>query len=83
MKKNRRAIPLIIYLLLLFAAFSWANNLFSDNLSQMPYSQVVDLFRLEQVKAFELQDNVITMELHGTLNGENIVRAKLAYPEHF
>ena len=70
-------------MLLLFAAFSWANNLFSDNLSQMPYSQVVDLFRLEQVKAFELQDNVITMELHGTLNGENIVRAKLAYPEHF
>ena len=83
MKKNRRAIPLIIYLLLLFAAFSWANNLFSDNLSQMPYSQVVDLFRMEQVKAFELQDNVITMELHGTLNGENIVRAKLAYPEYF
>ena len=83
MKKNRRAIPLIIYLLLLFAAFTWANNLFSDNLSQMPYSQVVDLFRMEQVKAFELQDNVITMELHGTLNGENIVRAKLAYPEYF
>ena len=74
---------MIAYLLLLFAVFSWANNLFSDNLSQIPYSQVVDLFRQEQVKAFEIQDEVITMELYGTLDGENIVRAKLAYPEHF
>ena len=66
--KNRKAIPMIAYLLLLFAVFSWANNLFSDNLSQIPYSQVVELFRQEQVKAFEIQDDVITMELHGTLN---------------
>ena len=81
--KNRKAIPMIAYLLLLFAVFSWANNLFSDNLNQIPYSQVVDLFRQEQVKAFEIQDEVITMELYGSLDGENIVRAKLAYPEHF
>ena len=81
--KNRKAIPMIVYLLLLFAVFSWANNLFSDNLSQIPYSQVVELFRQEQVKAFEIQDDVITMELHGTLNGENIIKASLAYPEHF
>ena len=74
---------MIAYLLLLFAVFSWASNLFSDNLSNIPYSQVVDLFRQDQVKAFELQDDVITMELHGTLNGEDIVRANLAYPEHF
>ena len=74
---------MIAYLLLLFAVFSWANNLFSDNLSQIPYSQVVELFRQEQVKAFEIQDDVITMELYGSLDGENIVRANLAYPEHF
>ena len=74
---------MIAYLLLLFAVFSWANNLFSDNLNQIPYSQVVELFRQEQVKAFEIQDDVITMELYGTVDGENIVRASLAYPEHF
>ena len=74
---------MIAYLFLLFAVFSWANNLFSDNLNQIPYSQVVELFRQEQVKAFEIKDDVITMELHGTLDGENIVRASLAYPEHF
>ena len=74
---------MIAYLLLLFAVFSWANNLFSDNLNQIPYSQVVDLFRQEQVKAFEIQDDVITMELYGSIDGDNIVRANLAYPEHF
>ena len=41
--KNRRFIPLIVYLLLLFAVFSWANNLFGDNLSKIPYSQVISL----------------------------------------
>ena len=81
--KNRRAIPMIAYLLLLFAVFSWANTLFNDSVNQIPYSQVVDLFRQEQVKAFEIQNDVITMELYGDIDGENIVRASLAYPEHF
>ena len=81
--KNRKAIPMLAYVLLLIAVFSWVSNLFSDNLSQIPYSQVLTLFRQEQVKAFEVQDNVITMELYGTVDGENIVRAKLAYPESF
>ena len=74
---------MIAYLLLLFAVFSWAGNLFSESLSQIPYSQVLDLFRQEQVKAFEIQDEMITMELYGSLDGENVVQAKLAYPEHF
>jgi len=74
---------MIAYMLLLFAVFSWAGNLFNDNLNQIPYSEVVELFQMEQVKAFEIQDEVITMELYGTIDGENIVRANLAYPEHF
>ena len=74
---------MIAYLLLLFAVFSWANTLFDDSVNQIPYSQVVDLFRQEQVKAFEIQDDVITMELYSGIDGENIVRASLAYPEHF
>jgi len=83
LKKNRRAIPIFIYLLLLISAFSWASELFSENLTKIPYSQVLSLFRAEQVKAFEVQDDVITMELYGTIDGESIVRANLAYPESF
>ena len=81
--KNRRIIPLIVYLLLLVAVFSWAGDLFSGESSQLPYSQVVQLFREEQGRAFEIQDDIITMELHTPIDGETIVRAKLAYPETF
>ncbi|MEF2836592.1 MAG: ATP-dependent zinc metalloprotease FtsH [Oscillospiraceae bacterium] len=83
MKKNRKSFPIFIYVLLLFSVFSWVSNLFTENVSKIPYSQVISLFRQEQVKAFEVKDEVITMELYGTIDGENIVRANLAYPESF
>ena len=83
MKKNRKSFPVFIYLILLISAFSWISELFGDNTSKIPYSQVISLFREEQVKAFEVQDDVITMELYGTIDGEHIVRANLAYPESF
>ena len=83
MKKNRKPIPVILYLILLISVFSWASQLLGDGVSKIPYSQVISLFRQEQVKAFEVQDDVITMELYGTIDGESIVRANLAYPESF
>ena len=83
MKKNRKPIPVILYLILLISVFSWASQLLGDGVSKIPYSQVISLFRQEQVKAFEVQDDVITMELYGTIDGENIVSANLAYPESF
>ena len=83
MKKNRKPIPVILYLILLISVFSWASQLLGDGVSKIPYSQVLSLFRQEQVKAFEVQDDVITMELYDAINGENIVSANLAYPESF
>ena len=74
---------MIVYLLLLVSVFSWASDLFAVESSKLPYSQVMELFRSEQVRAFEIQDDTITMELHNPMNGEDIVRAKLAYPESF
>ncbi len=81
--KNRRYVPLIVYLFLLVIIFSWANNLFGENLNQIPYSQVVELFRQEQVKAFEVEDEVITMELHTPYDGETTIRASIADTESF
>ena len=83
MKKNRKPIPVILYLILLVSVFSWASQLLGDGVSKIPYSQVLSLFRQEQVKAFEVQDDVITMELYDAIDGENIVSANLAYPESF
>ena len=43
--KNRRFIPLIIYLFVLVAVFTWARELFQKDVNQIPYSQVVELFQ--------------------------------------
>ena len=83
MKKNRRIIPLILYLVLLVAVFTWASDLFSENLNQIPYSQVVSLFRNEQVRAFEVEGNVITLELYTPLDGQNVIATNLADPASF
>ena len=81
--KNRRFLPLIIYLVVLIAVFSWAGDLLGNDLNKIPYSQVVELFRNEQVRAFEVQDKVITMELREPYYGESTVAAYLASPESF
>ena len=51
--RKRNMIPLIVYLVVLVAVFSWAGDLFGDSPSQIPYSQVVELFHAEQVRSFE------------------------------
>jgi len=53
--KKARIIPLILYVVLLIAAFSWIGDLFGDNRNEIPYSRVVELFRNEQVKAFRAE----------------------------
>ena len=81
--KNRKFVPLIVYLVILAVALSWAGDLFGKNANQIPYSRVVELFRSEQVRAFEVEGQVITMELHTPYNGETTVSAYLASPESF
>nr|MBQ8244862.1 ATP-dependent zinc metalloprotease FtsH [Oscillospiraceae bacterium] len=70
-------------MVMLVAVFSWAGDLFGDNLNQIPYSQVMELFRKEQVSTFEVQDGIITMELHTPYNGESTISAALADPQSF
>ena len=71
--KNRRFIPLILYVVILIAAFSWLGEMFRTDVNQIPYSEVVELFRQEQVKSFVVEDDVISLELHiGVDHGVNI-----------
>ena len=81
--KNRRFIPLIIYLCVLVAVFTWARELFRTDVNQIPYSQVVELFRQEQVRNFVVEDEVITMNLYAPYNGETTISAALANPKVF
>ena len=83
MKNRNRFIPLIIYLVLLVVIFSWANNLFGGDQNQIPYSQVTELFRQEQVRKFVVKDQAITLYLRAPYNGETTVTTSLADPEIF
>ena len=81
--KNRRFIPLVVYLLVLVAVFTWARELFQKDVNQIPYSQVVELIRQEQVRNFVVEDEVITMNLYTPYQGETTISAALAEPEVF
>ena len=81
--KNRRIIPLILYLLVLVAAFAWLSEAFQTNVNQIPYSEVVEMFHREQVKNFVVDGDVITMNLYTPLNGETTITSTLADPEGF
>ena len=81
--KNRRFIPQLLYILLLMAVFSWALDLFGENLNSMPYSDVLALFHEEQVRAFEVDGKTITMELYTPIDEETVVSATLADPQGF
>ena len=81
--KNRRIIPIIIYAVVLVLVFSWTMGLFSQKGTTLRYSQVVDLFRDEQVKSFVVKDQTITMELRSPINGQSTVTTTLADPQSF
>ena len=81
--KNRRFIPILIYAAVLVLVFSWISGLFSQKGAVLTYSQVVDLFRAEQVKSFVVEDQSITMELRTPISGQTTVTTTLADPQSF
>ncbi len=81
--KNRRFVPLFLYIIALVMIFSWAGSLFEDSISSVPYSEVVKLFENEQVKSFVVEDQTISMELHTPYNGQSKLVTTLADPASF
>ena len=81
--KKRNLFPLLIYVAVLIMIMSWALDLFGGGTDDIPYSQIVNLFRTEQVKEFEVQDGIIYMNLHNPYLGKTTVSAELADPDSF
>lgn len=80
---KRRIITTVIYIAVLVAAFSLMLGLFGGNGNDLTYSQVVQMFRNEQVKSFVVEDNTISMLLHAPYNGKTKVSTALADVEGF
>ena len=81
--KHRRFLPLLIYAAVLMLIFSWSMGLFSQSRGSVSYAQVIELFRKEQVKAFVVENQTITLTLHTPLDGKQTISTTLADPESF
>ncbi len=81
--KKRRMITVILYVAILALAFSWMLGLFGTRVDNVPYSQVIALFRDEQVKSFVVEGEYIRLELHAQYNGKDALLVQLADPEGF
>ena len=81
--KNRRISPFLVYIVIMFVAMSWISGLFGDNTDDLTYSEVVSLFEQSQVKSFEVQDDIIAMELHKPYNGKSSLTVSIGDADQF
>ena len=81
--KKRKIFTVIIYITVLVLAFSWMLGLFSPGNNDLTYSEVVSLFKKEQVISFEVADKTIYLELREEYHGKTSLKAPLADPDGF
>ena len=81
--KNRRIIPLLVYLVALILILSWLTDGFGLGRDDLSYTQIVRLFEEEQVKSFIIQGNLIELKLHGTYDGDKELLCHLGDPAYF
>ena len=78
--KNRKTPFLIIYVVILLLLFSWMLGIFGDDSNGLTYSQVVNLFRQEQVRSFTVEGDTIYLQMHGS---EDMIVGTVADAESF
>ena len=80
--KNRKSLILIVYVVILVLAFTWMLRIFGGN-TGLTYSQVVSMFRQEQVRSFTVEEDTIYLELHTPVNGKTELTGTVADAESF
>ena len=81
--KKRRILPIIIYAAVLLLAFSWMMDFFGLGKDNLSYSQVVGLFRAENVKSFVVADGEICLELYKPYGDKTELVVPLAERDQF
>ena len=81
--KNRKPPIMIIYVVILLLVFGWMLRIFGDSSRGLTYSQVVNLFRQEQVRSFIVEEDTIYLKLHTPVDGELEFSGTVADAESF
>ena len=80
--KNRKSLILIVYVVVLVLAFTMMLRIFGGN-NGLTYSQVVALFRQEQVRSFTVEEDTIYLKLHTPVDGKTEFSGTVADAESF
>ena len=83
MKNRNRFLPLIVYALVLMLVFGWANGAFGQKSNTIPYSDLRALFQAEQVEAFIVEGDTITLKLRQPYSGKTTLSSGIADAELF
>jgi cell division protease FtsH len=81
-KQGRSFIPLV-YMAILVMVFSWVLSNYSKKTNTIPYSDLLELFRQEQVSEFVVEGNTITLQLRSSYDGKTTISTGLADPDGF
>ncbi|MBR5502245.1 MAG: ATP-dependent zinc metalloprotease FtsH [Oscillospiraceae bacterium] len=74
---------MLVYIVVMFLLMSWVSKLLAPQNDDVAYSEIVRLFRSEQVKSFVVQDETISLRLHNPYEGSTSIETSLADPESF
>ena len=81
--KKPSLLSVIIYVAVIGLLLAWMLGVFSPRVDDLSYSQVVELFRKEQVKSFTVDNGMIELNLHEAYSGKTSLVCELADTESF
>ena len=81
--KKSNLFSVILYVAVFALILSVILGIFGNRKDDLTYSQIVSLFQEEKVKNFTVEEQTITLELHGKYNGKTKLTCRLADPESF
>ena len=81
--KKSKLFPILLYVVVLGLLFSWMLGIFAPADQGLAYSQIIQLFRDEQVKSFLVENGSIQMELHSAYEGKTKITTSLVDPDAF
>ena len=81
--KNRKMMPVLVYIVLLVLLYSWLSGGFGMGETKLSHTQITELFAAEQVKSFVIQGNKIELTLHTPYEGESTILCSMGDPDFF
>lgn len=81
--KQRRILSVVIYVIVMAIILSLVTMWLSQGNSKLDYSDVIRLFRAEEVKSFTLSEDQIQLQLYHEYNGKSKWTANIANQDQF